>query len=106
MARNKTEFKRSKKGTFVEGTAPGPGRPPGSISIIGKIKQKFEENPEYFEEWVSKLLEDGGNRKAVMEQIDGRPHQTTDVTSDGKAILQITGMVIKQDGDTIHHQEP
>jgi len=40
------------------------------------IRKKFEEQPEYAEEWVDKLLEDDpSNRKAVMEQIDGKPKQ-------------------------------
>lgn len=75
----KTEEKailKDEKGLFKPGTAPGPGRPPGSISIIGKIKQKFEENPVYFEEWVDKLLEDQGSRKDIMKQIDGMPKQS------------------------------
>jgi hypothetical protein len=42
--------------------------------------------PEYFEEWISKLLEDPLNRKAMMEQIDGKPKQSIDHTTAGKAI--------------------
>jgi hypothetical protein len=62
---------------FKPGQSGNPaGRPPGSISIIAKIKQKFQEDPEYFDEWVDELLADKMNRKAVMEQIDGKPHQT------------------------------
>ena len=33
------------------------GRPIGSVSIVGMIRKKFEEQPEYAEEWVDKLLE-------------------------------------------------
>lgn len=65
------------------------GRPKGSISIIGKIKQKFEENPEYFEEYVSEVLADDKLRKVVIEQLDGKPHQTQDITSQGEKIVFI-----------------
>jgi hypothetical protein len=45
----------------------------GSVSTVGMIRKKFEEQPECAEEWVDKLLEDDpSNRKAVMEQMDGK----------------------------------
>lgn len=74
---NKT-YTDPETGKFIPGN-PGGGRPKGSISVIGKIKKKFEENPEYFDEWVDELLKDAGNRRAVMEQIDGRPKQSVDM---------------------------
>lgn len=72
---------------FKPGQSGNPGgRPQGAISIVAKIKKKFEENPEYFDEWVDELLKDRANRRAVMEQIDGKPHQTTDITSGGEKL--------------------
>lgn len=62
---------------FKPGVSGNPaGRPKGSVSIVTRIKQKFEENPEYFDEWVNKLLEDPKLRAEVMRQIDGSPKQT------------------------------
>jgi hypothetical protein len=58
----------------------------GSFSIVGMIRRKFEENPKYAEEWVSKLMEDPKERKAIMEQIDGKPKQSIDHTTAGQAI--------------------
>jgi hypothetical protein len=94
---NKTDIKRGEGGLFVTGTAPGPGKPQGSVSIVGKIKQKFEENPEYFDEWTDKLLEDPSNREAVMEQIDGKPKQAMDITSGGQPI--VAGFNFIKNGD-------
>ncbi len=83
---------RNPDGTFAEGNPGGPGRPKGSVSIVAKIKAKFEEDPKYFEEWINKLLEDPSNRKAVMEQIDGKPKQSVELGGkDGAPIETIVG---------------
>lgn len=83
---------RNPDGTFAVGNPGGPGRPFGSVSIVAKIKQKFQENPEYFDEWVGKLMEDAGNRRAIMEQLDGKPHQTTDITTKGQSINSMASL--------------
>jgi hypothetical protein len=61
---------RNDKGQFLPGVNPA-GKPTGSVSIA-KIEKKFEESPQYFDEWVDELLKDGHNRKAVMEQTPSR----------------------------------
>ena len=92
--------KRNPDGTFAKGWEGGPGRPVGSVSIVAKIKKKFEENPEYFEEWVSKLMEDPKERRAIMEQLDGKPKQSVELGGkDGAPLEVIVGMrVIKESG--------
>lgn len=80
-------IKTDEKGKFVKGTAPGPGRPPGSISAITRVKQIFEENPDKFQEFIESYIEDPGNRKHIVEMIDGKPKQ--DVTSAGEALQPI-----------------
>lgn len=71
---------RDEKGKFKPGVSGNPaGKPKGAISIVAKIKKKFQENPEYFDQWVNKLLEDDANRKAIMEQIDGKPRQSMEM---------------------------
>jgi hypothetical protein len=56
---------RNDKGQFLPGVSGNPaGKPPGTVSIVAKIKQRFLDNPEYFDEWLDELLKDGRNRKA------------------------------------------
>lgn len=99
--------KRNADGTFAVGNSGGPGRPKGSVSVVAKIKAKFEENPEYFDEWVSKLMEDPKERRAIMEQIDGRPRQSVELSgTDGAPIETIVGMrIIKDHGADVQDKE-
>lgn len=61
---------------FKPGQSGNPaGRPPGSISIIGKLKQMWADDPEDFERYVQEIRKDKSMRKPVMEQIDGKPVQ-------------------------------
>jgi hypothetical protein len=90
-------LKRDKKGRLVKGTPPGPGRPIGSVSIITRIKQKFEQDPAMFEEWVTNLLKNPANQKAVMEQIDGKPIQPIAGVEGAPIVIQVTKY---NDGDS------
>jgi hypothetical protein len=81
-----TDFKDPKTGQFLPGNPGGPGRPQGSVSIITKIKQIFEEQPEFFDSYVAEVLADPKLRAEIIRQIDGSPKQNVDVTSDGKAL--------------------
>jgi hypothetical protein len=91
--------KRNTDGTFAVGNPGRPGRPVGSVSIVAKIKQKFLEDPAYFDEWVSKLMEDGKERRATMEQLDGKPKQSVELGGkDGAPLEVIVGMRVMKDG--------
>jgi hypothetical protein len=70
-----TGIKTDEKGKFVKGTAPGPGRPKGSISVITKIKQQFEADPEGFDEFIERYKKNPMNEKHLVEMIDGKPNQ-------------------------------
>jgi uncharacterized protein YeaO (DUF488 family) len=73
---------RNEKGQIIKGTANPNGRPKGSISVITRLKQMFEENPEDFEEFVKAYKADPSNRKHITEMIDGKPKQDIDVKGD------------------------
>lgn len=83
---------------FKKGQSGNPaGKPKGTISIISKIKRIFEENPEYFEEYVTEILKDSKMRHAVMVQIDGMPKQKTDLNVDGTININVVNY--KNDGE-------
>lgn len=52
-----------------------------ALSIVAEIKAKFEEDPEYFKEWIDKLPEDPSNCKAIMEQVEGKPCQAMELSN-------------------------
>ncbi len=61
---------------FKKGQSGNPaGRPKGSISIVGRIKQIFEEDPKRFESYVQEILKDKNMYKPITEHIDGKPIQ-------------------------------
>ena len=74
----KTGEKRDKRGHFLQGTAPGPGRPEGSISILTVIKQDLEKGKmkkvtDIIWELVEKKKWD--TIKTIWEYVDGRPKE-------------------------------
>lgn len=73
---------------FKKGQSGNPaGRPPG-ISPRQRIKAKFEEDPEAFDDFLEKYINDPRNRKHVVELLDGKPHQSVDLTTAGKELPQ------------------
>lgn len=101
------EVKRNEKGLFVPGTAPGPGRPEGSLSAIGKVKQIFHQNPDQFEDFIKEYIQDPHNRKHIVEMIDGKPQQ--DITSKGERMFPTPIMdlnAVPQDNSNKQDSEP
>jgi hypothetical protein len=64
------------------------GRPKGSLSVIGSIKQMFEEHPDQFQEFIEKYLRDPRNRQHIVEMIDGKPKGSETNIAVGVAINQ------------------
>lgn len=89
---------------FMPGQSGNPaGRPKGSISPITRVKQIFQEKPEFFEEFITEYITDPANRKHVVEMLDGKPMQKTDITSDGEALQPLLVKFI--DGNNSTHTE-
>ena len=65
---------------FKPGQSGNPaGRPKGSLSIMGRIKQIWEEDPNRFEDYVEDILEDKMLRKELIQQIDGKPKESIEL---------------------------
>lgn len=82
-------------GKFIKGN---PGKPKGAVSIIGKIKRIFEEDPEMFEEYVRNMLKDDKLRAAIMHQLDGLPKQS--IEHEGGVNINIIDFK-KDESDTV-----
>ena len=94
--------KRDDKGRLLPGHTANPdGRPKGSVSVVSAIKRKLEEEyPEasneekrtYLDEIVAKYFEkaiqDGDKNilRDLIDRIDGKPQQFTDITSKGDSL--------------------
>ena len=72
MPREDTQFKKGQSGNQA-------GRPKGSISVIGALKKAFEENPEEFQEFLSRYKANPNNEKHITEMIDGKANQSIEM---------------------------
>lgn len=95
------EEHRLKKYQWPKGISGNPaGRPKGSISPRDKIRQMFELNPETFEEFLEKYIEDPRNRTHVIEMLDGKPRQGMDVEiSIPQTLVDLIKYGFNKDGD-------
>lgn len=79
--KQKVDKRKSLPQLFKPGQSGNPnGRPPGSISIITRVKQIFQENPKQFESFVRGYVKDERNRKHIVEMIDGKAKQEVDLS--------------------------
>lgn len=111
---NKTEENRIKdeKGLFIKGNPGGPGRPPGSFSLVEMIKKKLQEIPEgkdktyaeyFIEQMMKKTVVEGdvSMMKDIINRVDGMPRQN--IGLDGGEIgkpIAILSNVLSNSGDT------
>jgi hypothetical protein len=71
---------RTKEGKFAKGHSGNPkGKPEGTLSVIGEIKKQFRENPEEFQEFLTRYKKNPNNEKHLTEMVDGKPNQTAQV---------------------------
>jgi hypothetical protein len=92
--------KRDEKGRLLPGNTANPaGRPEGSISVVSAIKKKLQECPEgkqktYLHYLVEKIMkkavidDDVSMIKDIIDRVDGKPQQRTDLTTGGKELPQ------------------
>jgi len=80
---------RRSNGTFAKGTPPPnpAGRPKGQTMKEFAREFLMRMDPQEKEEWISKLSPD-----IVWRMAEGNPHQTQDLTSDGKSIAPQTNI--------------
>lgn len=96
---------RDEKGRFVQGNPGGPGRPQGSVSIITKIKQIWEKDPERFEQYVEDVLKDEKLRGQIINHIDGAPKESKSLeVSFPTPILDLTD--VSQDNSNEENSSP
>lgn len=87
------------------------GRPKGSVSVVEALKRKLEECPDgntktYLELLVARYLkqaiQDGDTQliKDLIDRVDGKPKQSTDITSNGKDLQQVLVKFINKDEES------
>jgi hypothetical protein len=93
---------RDDKGRFLPGVSGNPnGRPEGSVSIMTKIRQKFQEDPELFDAYVAEVLADPKLRTEIIRQLDGAPRQNIglDGGADGEPIrVEVSEKIAEKNG--------
>lgn len=79
-------LKRDENGKFVEGTAPGPGRPKGK-SLKEYWKQRFSEMSEQEKEEFAKKV----SPELLWQMAEGRPsaEMQVDATISGPALVRL-----------------
>lgn len=91
MEPDKTGENRNEDGTFKKGVSGNPlGRPIGSISVIDKLRQIYQEKPEKFEAFVERYAANEANDRHQVEMLDGKALQKTDITSKGDKLTVTT----------------
>ena len=84
--------------TFVKGQSGNPaGRPVGARSFTTKVKEALEKIADgkdytYEEAFIKAILKKGivdqdtGMMRTIWEQLDGKPLQKTDITTNGESL--------------------
>lgn len=91
---NGEKLERNPDGTIKSGVLNPNGRPVGTYSLKTKIINFLKENPEAEKKLMAELL--AKEQGLLLQMIDGRPHQATDVTSGGEKILVMSPELIEK----------
>jgi hypothetical protein len=88
---------------FKKGQSGNPaGKPKGAISVIARLKKKFRENPEEFEEFLDRYSKNPNNERHITEMLDGKPYTKGELVVDFPTSLieAIKHGTTHQTGDT------
>lgn len=100
MEPDKIGENRNPDGTFKAGFSGNPnGRPVGSISVIDKLRQIYQDNPDKFQAFVERYAANESNDRHQVEMLDGKALQKTDLTSKGER-LQIVALSFDEYSNT------
>ena len=98
----KMQETRDKSGRYKPGVSGNPkGKPKGAknkFSFIKYWQERWEKDPEEFERLATEFMKDDNLRALIIQMVDGRPHQTSDLTSDGKP-LPILNVISANNGN-------
>jgi len=91
--------KRDEKGRLLPGTPSlnPEGRPLGK-SIKDRVRQFLEDHPHDMEAFVQHFIKD--NRELAWQMLEGRPQQSTDITSKGDKLEGIAVEIIRKNETT------
>ena len=107
-----TGVKQKKDTKFKKGQSGNPnGRPVGSFSLVGMLREEIQKVPEgqklsYAEAFLRKMLSkainegDHASQKLIMNYLEGLPQMKMDITSGGKPIPLLQGIVKDNDTNT------
>jgi len=90
MNPDKPVTNRRKDGTFGANNNANPSGRPVGLTVVGKLKQMFEENPADFEAFVLRYKENPNNERHLTEMIDGRPKQDLAVDAEVHSTIELS----------------
>lgn len=75
---------------FKPGQSGNPkGKAKGTISVVARIKKRFKDNPEMFEQFLDDYMENKQNHKHLTEMIDGKPKQSIDAKVEAELTINV-----------------
>lgn len=105
LSNGEKPIERDSKGKFAPGTAPGPGRPKGSFSLIEMLRKELEKVDEtdidkrtYAQILIAKIVEQSikpgdtksTTQKLIMNYLEGLPKATLNIGGDKESLADLT----------------
>ena len=107
---NKIGANRQSDGTFGPGNVANPNGRPIGFSLVDMLRKEIQKVPEgqkmsYAEAFLRKMLSkainegDHASQKLIMNYLEGLPQMKMDITSGGKPIPLLQGIVKENDSN-------